>query len=88
MHDGIAERRAQCGFDQVRIAVPEHMHADAVDHVPLDRTVRQFDERAVADTGADVGIQRWTPAQFPVLRQSIFVGLFQIIYGGASSNKR
>ena len=54
LHHRVHRATPQGRRDQVRVAVAEHVHADAVDEVPLHRAVGKLDEGAVADTGADV----------------------------------
>ena len=42
LHYCIAHCRTDRNFNYVRITVAEHVYANAVDHVPLNRTICKF----------------------------------------------
>ena len=57
-HHDVAQRGLEGGADHPRITVPEHVHADPVDHVPLHGAVDELDQRSATDAASDVRIER------------------------------
>ena len=56
LHHHIAHRCLQRGAHHAGVAVPEHVHADAVDQVPLHAAIEQFHQRTATATTAHVGV--------------------------------
>ena len=78
LHHRVADRCFERPGHEIRITVAEHVHADAADHVPLDRAVGELDERPAAETRADIGVP-WGPALDRLLpRQVPLIGFRQL----------
>ena len=75
---------ADRGPDEVRVAVPEEVHADAAEHVEFDRSVEHLDERAVAGARAHVGRHEIAPAVLAGhLEELLELDLVSVAHGAA-----
>jgi len=62
LHDRVTRGTLDRGANNARVGVAEKVNADAGDHVVLHRSVHQLNERPIAESGTDMGVEERAPA--------------------------
>ncbi len=76
---GVLEAADELRLEDLRVAVPEEVHADAGDEIPLHGAIRELGEGAVARAAAEVGIEERAASRLARRLHGVIVGGHQCV---------